>query len=84
MQVYHIVSLLLIIEYILTIATPNCSVFHVKFLVQLILNICELFLEPKITMTQFSDYQSLAFYNMQEAVISPMETSSETCEHGSR
>ena len=54
MQVYHILSLLLIIEYILTAATPNCSVFRVKFLVQLILNLCELFLDPKITMTQFS------------------------------
>ena len=54
MQVYDIVSLLLIIEYILTAATPNCSVFHVKFLVKLIMNLCELFLDPNITMTQFS------------------------------
>ena len=53
MQVYDIVSLLLIIEYILTSTTPNCSVFHVKFLVQLILNLCELFLGPKITVIQF-------------------------------
>ena len=54
MQVYHIVSLLLIIEYILAAASPNCNVFRVKFLVQLILNLCELFLRPKITVTQFS------------------------------
>ena len=54
MQVYHIVSILLIIEYILIAATTNFSVFHVKFLVQLILNLCELFLGIKITMTQFS------------------------------
>ena len=54
MQVYHIVSILLIIEYILIAATTNFSVFHVKFLVQLILNLCELFLGIKITMNQFS------------------------------
>ena len=54
MQAYHIVSLLLIIKYILTAPTPNCNVFHVKFLVQLILNLRELFLDPKIIVTQFS------------------------------
>ena len=51
---YHIVYLLLIIEYILTAATPNCSVFHVKFLVQMILNLCELFLGHKITDSIFT------------------------------
>ena len=55
MKVYHIVSLLLIIEYILTVATPNCNVFHVKFLVQLVMKLCELLLDPKITVTQFSN-----------------------------
>ena len=51
-----IVSLLLIIEYILTTATPNYSLFHVKFLMQLIMNLYELFLGPKKIMTQFSQF----------------------------
>ena len=54
MQVYHIVSLLLIIEYILTAATTNCSVFHVKFLVQLIMNILRVIPWSHINVTQFS------------------------------
>ena len=32
----------------------DVTMFHVKFLVQLILNLCELFLGIKITMNQFS------------------------------
>ena len=53
MQVYPIVSLLFIIEYILTAATPNFSVFHVKFLVQLIMDFCELFLGPRLLWLNF-------------------------------
>ena len=54
MQVYHIVSLRLIIKYNLAAVIPNCSVFHVKFLAQLILNLSDLFLGPNITVNQFS------------------------------